>query len=46
MSSEFFPPRPASWPTIYSYEDTNPQDAGLLKIGYTTRTARGRLEDI
>ena len=33
MSSEFFPPRLASWPTIYAYEDTNSQYAGLLKGG-------------
>ena len=25
MSKEFFPPRPESRPTIYAYEDTNPQ---------------------
>lgn len=36
MSDGFFPPRPASRPTIYAYEDTNPQYAGLLKVGYTT----------
>ena len=33
MSKEFFPPRPESRPTIYAYEDTNPQYAGLLKVG-------------
>ena len=36
MSKEFFPQRPDSKPTIYAYEDTNPQYRGLLKIGYTT----------
>ena len=36
MSREFFPPRPDSKPTIYAYEDTNPQYAGLVKVGYTT----------
>ncbi len=40
MSREFFPPRPASRPTIYAYEDTNPQYAGLLKVGYTTVDAQ------
>jgi len=25
MSKEFFPPRPESRPTIYAYEDKNPQ---------------------
>ena len=36
MSKEFFPARPESRPIIYAYEDTNPQYAGLLKVGYTT----------
>ena len=43
MSNDFFPPRPASRPTIYAYEDTNPQYAGLLKVGYTTVGARERV---
>ena len=30
-----FPERPSSHPMIYAYEDTNPQYAGLLKVGYT-----------
>lgn len=33
--SDFFPQRPAAHPMIYAYEDTNPQYAGLLKVGYT-----------
>ncbi len=33
--SDFFPPRPSAHPMIYAYEDTNPQYAGLLKVGYT-----------
>ena len=40
---EFFPPRPASRPTIYAYEDTNPQYAGMLKVGYTTVDAKSRV---
>ncbi len=32
MSKEFFPPRPESRPTIYAYEDTNPQYEGLLPM--------------
>lgn len=32
---DFFPPRPTAHPMIYAYEDTNPQYAGLLKVGYT-----------
>lgn len=43
MSKEFFPPRPESRPTIYAYEDTNPQYAGLLKVGYTTADAQSRV---
>lgn len=43
MSKDFFPPRPASSPTIYAYEDTNPQYKGLLKVGYTTKNAQERV---
>jgi len=43
MSKEFFPPRPESNPVIYAYEDTNPQYAGLLKVGYTTVDAKTRV---
>ncbi len=43
MSNGFFPPRPKSRPTIYAYEDTNPQYAGLLKVGYTTVDAQSRV---
>src|SRR5436305_13444839 len=46
VSKEFFPPRPDSRPTIYAYEDSNPQYAGMLKVGYTTRTAKQRLDEI
>ncbi|MDW8279326.1 MAG: GIY-YIG nuclease family protein [Anaerolineales bacterium] len=45
MANEFFPPRPAARPVIYAYEDTNPQYAGLLKVGYTTRTAAERVAE-
>jgi hypothetical protein len=43
MSKEFFPPRPESKPTIYAYEDTNPQYVDLLKVGYTTVDAKTRV---
>ncbi len=43
MSDGFFPPRPASRPIIYAYEDTNPQYAGLFKVGYTTVDAQSRV---
>lgn len=40
---QLFPPRPTARPTIYAYEDTNPQYAGLLKVGYTAGDARTRV---
>lgn len=43
MSNEFFPPRPDSKPTIYAYEDSNPQYKGLLKVGYTTVDVQSRV---
>ena len=43
MSKEFFPPRPVSRPALYAYEDTNPQYAGLLKVGYTTVEVQSRV---
>ncbi|EKD51268.1 MAG: hypothetical protein ACD_62C00293G0004 [uncultured bacterium] len=43
MSKEFFPPRPQSKPIIYAYEVTNPQYAGLLKVGYTTVDVQTRV---
>lgn len=43
MSNGFFPQRPESRPTIYAYEDTNPQYKGLLKVGYTTLDVQSRV---
>lgn len=43
MSKEFFPQRPAANPTIYAYEDTNPQYAGMLKVGFTNIDAKTRV---
>ncbi len=43
-SDNFFPSRPKSQPKIYAYEDTHPQYAGLLKVGYTTIDVRKRVE--
>jgi hypothetical protein len=43
MNNEFFPSRPNANPTIYAYEDTNPQYFGLLKIGFTTIDAKSRV---
>ena len=36
MPEQFFPEKPDIEPKIYAYTDSNPQYAGLLKIGYTT----------
>lgn len=36
MAKDFFPQKPDAKPMIYAYEDSNPQYAGYLKIGYTT----------
>jgi hypothetical protein len=33
-------------PENRNYQDSNPQYDGQLKVGYTTRTARERLDDI
>ncbi|HPL67921.1 MAG TPA: DEAD/DEAH box helicase family protein [Smithellaceae bacterium] len=43
MNNRFFPSRPALRPTIYAYEDMNPQYAGLLKVGYTTVDTKSRV---
>lgn len=43
MPKDFFPPRPMAKPTIYAYEDTNPQYAGLLKVGYTAVDVKSRV---
>jgi len=43
--SNFFPPRPKVEPKIYAYEDTNPEYAGLLKIGYTTKSVQERVAE-
>lgn len=43
MNNDFFPKRPELAPSIYAYQDTNPQYEGLLKIGYTTRDVRTRV---
>jgi hypothetical protein len=45
MIRDFFSPRPKIEPKIYAYEDTNPQYAGLLKIGYTTKAVKERVAE-
>lgn len=42
-ADKFFPPRPDAHPKIYAYEDTNPQYAGLLKVGYTATDVKARV---
>ena len=46
MNKDFFPPKPNINPTIYVYEllgvDTH---QGLLKVGYTVRTAQERVDE-
>ena len=41
--SSFFPDKSKANPMIYAYEDTNPQYAGLLKVGYTTVNVQARI---
>ena len=43
MDKEFFPLRSEARPTIYAYEDSNPEYKGLLKVGYTTIGAEQRV---
>src|SRR4051812_40026257 len=42
---QFFPPRPATTPTIYAFASTHPDHAGLLKVGYTERAAADRIAE-
>lgn len=43
--TDFFPPRPVATPTIYAFASTHPDDAGLLKVGYTERAAADRIAE-
>ncbi|MFA5688940.1 MAG: GIY-YIG nuclease family protein [Kiritimatiellales bacterium] len=43
MSKVLFPARPAANPMIYAYRDTNPQYAGLLKVGFTAVDVQQRV---
>lgn len=46
MNKEFFPPRPEVNPIIYAYKIPNiPNRKGLLKIGFTTRSAQQRISE-
>jgi hypothetical protein len=45
-NKEFFPPRPEATPTIYAYELIGVSThIGLLKIGYTDRDAKTRINE-
>lgn len=43
--SDFFPQRPKVEPKIYAYTDSHHEYVGLLKIGYTSRDVRERMEE-
>ena len=43
---DYFPPRPAAKPTIYAFASIHPDHAGLLKVGYTERTAARAIASI
>jgi hypothetical protein len=45
MNTDFFSLRPPLNPVIYAYTDTNPQYAGLLKVGYTTVDVQKRVAE-
>ena len=46
MEHKFFPQRPAVTPTIYAYRLVGVEThRGYLKVGYTDRTARERIEE-
>lgn len=44
MSKNFFPQKPDCNPIIYAYEEDNPNYAGCLKIGYTTKDLEDRVK--
>jgi len=43
--NDFFPPRPDLRPTIYAYKVADADFKGLLKVGYTTRSAEERVAE-
>ena len=43
MAQQFFPRRVEANPMIYAYEDSNPQYAGMLKVGYTAVDVQQRV---
>ncbi len=45
MSDDFFPVRTSARPTIYAYEEDNPNYAGLLKVGFASNGVEKRVAD-
>jgi hypothetical protein len=46
QNKDFFPQRPDAKPTVYAYELLNVDShKGLLKVGFTSRNARDRVEE-
>ena len=46
MKQKFFPQRPAVTPTIYAYRLIGVDShKGYLKVGYTDRTAKERIDE-
>jgi len=43
MPYENFPAKTDSVPRIYAYSDTNPEYAGMLKVGYTSKSVQERV---
>ena len=44
-ADDLFPGRPEVRPSIYAYRDKNPDHAGFLKVGYTTRDVETRVRE-
>ena len=42
---EILAPRQSAWPRIYAYSIADPEHAGLLKVGQTTRDVRQRVSE-
>lgn len=45
METNFFPTPPETQPTLYVYSINAPNRKGLLKVGYTDRTAQARIHE-
>ena len=45
VKENYFPQRKEFHPKIYAYSETNPQYKGYLKVGYTTKDVRERVQE-